>query len=262
MAELSESLVSRGLKPLAGAQTPAAAKPRRFEFDRDTFAFANELVWEYHFDPATRKAAFIRREPKPNYTHHCFVLARAARQFLYHARFDPDGPVVDDGTYRRLVREIISRNPRTPCDCRREIVVPGYESLRLFSQDRERLLKSECGGAWRSYTLRSHWRMVFPISRCHQARTADRLAAAIRRDDSPIIHLVRFPRLSINHGMVLFGVTGTAEGLRFDAYDPNDPEQPTRLSFNASLRTFSLPANPYWAGGRVNIIEIYRSWFL
>ena len=24
-----------------------AMTPRRFEFDRDTFAYANELVWEY-----------------------------------------------------------------------------------------------------------------------------------------------------------------------------------------------------------------------
>jgi len=84
----------------------------------------------------------------------------------------------------------------------------------------------------------------------------------IQRGGSPIIHLVRFPILSINHGMVLFDVAETADGLRFEAYDPNDPAKPTPLSFNAATRTFFLPANRYWAGGRVDVIEIYRGWFM
>src|SRR5208283_3050391 len=36
---------------------------RRFEFARDTFAFANELVWEYQLDAATGKRTFGRRNP-------------------------------------------------------------------------------------------------------------------------------------------------------------------------------------------------------
>ena len=63
-------------------------RPRRFDFDRDRFAFANELVWEYQLDAATGKMNFRPHDPKPDYTHRCFVLARAVRQFLYHARFD------------------------------------------------------------------------------------------------------------------------------------------------------------------------------
>ena len=65
---------------------------RRFEFERDTFAFPNELVWEYHFDAATGTTAARRRVPPPEYALRCFVLVRAARQFLYHARFDPTAP--------------------------------------------------------------------------------------------------------------------------------------------------------------------------
>ena len=34
---------------------------RRFEFERDAFAFPNELVWEYHFDAATGATAARRR---------------------------------------------------------------------------------------------------------------------------------------------------------------------------------------------------------
>jgi hypothetical protein len=236
--------------------------PRRFEFARDSFAFANELLWEYQFDAATGNATFRKREPKPDYALRCFVLTRAARQFLYHARFDANQKVAGDEIYRRLIGEIISRNPRTPCKTENQIVIPGFASLREFSAAREQLLKAECGGAWRSYFLRSHWRMVFPISRGHQKRTADNLFAAVKKSLSPIIHLVKFPALTINHGMILFDVAESGGNLEFSAYDPNDPEKPGRLKFDRAAKKFFFPANSYWAGGELNVIEIYRGWFL
>src|ERR1044072_2068904 len=64
------------------------AQRRRCDFDRDTFGAANELVWEYHFDEATGATTARRRVPPPDYALRCFVLVRAARQFLYHARFE------------------------------------------------------------------------------------------------------------------------------------------------------------------------------
>ena len=236
--------------------------PRRFEFSRDAFAFANELVWEYRPDPATGRMNFLPREPKPAYTHRCFVLTRAARQFLYHARFDPAQKIAGEMTYRQLIGEIVSRSPRNPCCAENQIVIPGYPSLLEFSQTQEQLLKSECGGAWRSYVLRSHWRMVFPISRAHQKQTAARLRAAIRANVAPIVHLVKFPALTINHGMILFDVAETANGWEFSAYDPNDPAQPARLAFDRTTKSFLLPPNRYWAGGNLNVIEIYRSWWI
>ncbi len=236
--------------------------PRRFEFARDSFAFANELHWEYQFDAVSGKTTFTRRTPKPAYAHRCFVLTRAARQFLYHARFEAGRPAADDATCRRLIRAVMSRNPRTPGVVEAPVVIPGYASLREFSRARAALLKAGCGGAWRSYVLRSHWRMVFPISRAHQSRTAESLLAEIRRGGSPIIHLVRFPRLTINHGMVLFDAEERTTGIQFRAYDPNDPEKPTHVSFDRAARIFSLPANRYWAGGRLDVIEIYRGWLM
>ena len=247
---------------ISAKTNPVEAVGRRFEFARDTFAFANELVWAYQFEPATGKTSFCRRQPKPDYTHHCFVLTRAARQFCYHARFDAGQPIADDETCRQLIREVVSRNPRKPCPGEKQIVIPGYASLREFSRARESLLKAGCGGAWRSYFLRSHWRMIFPISRAHQARTAAQLSAALKQNISPIIHLVNFPSLSINHGMILFDGTETGRGIEFQAYDPNDPSQPAQLTFDRESQTFFLPPNPYWAGGSLNIIEIYRGWFL
>jgi hypothetical protein len=236
--------------------------PRRFDFARDSFAFTNELVWEYQPDGTTGKMNYRPREPKPDYAHRCFVLTRAARQFLFHARFDPGQGIADETTYRRLVREVVSRSPRIPCAVAKQIVVPGYASLREFSAAWGVLLKLECGGAWRSYILRSHWRMVLPISRAHQDRTAAGLAAEIQKDLSPIVHLVKFPSLTINHGMILFDAAETGQGWEFSAYDPNDPVQAARLDFDRAAQTFSLPPNRYWAGGGLNVIEICRGWWM
>jgi len=236
--------------------------PRRFDFERDAFDFANELVWEYRFDDVTGAVTFRRRQPKPAYTHRCFVLTRAGRLFLYHARFEPGQPAVDTSSYRRLIRQVLAGNARRPSPMAQQVVIPGFTSLRAFSRKHEVLLKAECGGAWRSYVLRSHWRMVFPISRAHQARTAADLQTTLARGESPIVHLVVFPRLTMNHGMILFDCRATREGVEFLAYDPNIPQSPAQLTYNAEQQTFLLPANPYWAGGPLDVIEIYRGWFL
>jgi len=248
--------------PLSPTSTPVppASVPQRFAFARDTFAFANELFWEYRMDPATGATTFRRREPSPAYAHRCFVLARATRQFHYHACFAPARPAVSDDICRRLIRAVLSRNPRRPSAEADRVAIPGFADLRSFSTAQETLLKATCGGAWRSYVLRSHWRMVFPISRRHQARTASALTQGIASGAAPVVHLVRFPALTINHGIVLFDARPSPTGTVFSAYDPNVPERPTALEFDATSRTFRFPANHYWAGGRVDVIEIFRNW--
>jgi len=92
--------------------------PRPFDFTRDRFAFANDLAWEYQFDAATGKMSFRPQDPKPAYTHRCFVLIRVARQFLYHARFDATRKAVnlktaiDDefSSARRFLRRRLASN--------------------------------------------------------------------------------------------------------------------------------------------------------
>ena len=235
--------------------------PRRFEFARDTFAFPNELVCEYVFDPAGGRPKMVAKEPRPEYALRCFPLVRAARQFFYHAEFKPQQVPLDEVEYCRRIREVISRNPRVPCAPQRRVVFSGYDGLKAFSAAWERLLKAECGGAWRSYVLRSHWRMVFPISRRHQQRTCSSLQQRLAQGIPPIVHLVRFPQLTINHGMLIFGVETGRDETRFHAYDPNDIVAPAVLTFQAATRGFTLPANRYWPGGRLDVIEVYRNWW-
>jgi hypothetical protein len=245
---------------LAGCATSPsslARNERPFNFQKDTFAYANELVWEYHFDEQGRWTSRPRR-PKPDYTHHCFVVARSSRQFFDHARFDPAQPVADAATYRRLVRQVISTSPRRVLPDSQRVVIPGYANLHAFSQSWERLLKAECGGAWQSYFQRGHWRMIMPLSRHHQEKMARQLADDLKADRPPVVHLVRFPQLTINHAVVLFDANEDEKEIRFAVYDPNKPEKPAVLTYDRARRTFNFPANDYFPGGRVDVYEIYR----
>jgi len=232
---------------------------RPFDFQKDSFAYANELVWEYHFD-ANGKWVHQRREPQPDYTHHCFVVARSARQFFENATFDPAQPVAPEATYRRLIRRVVSVDPSHPLPESKKIVIPGYANLRDFSATQEKLLKAECGGAWQSYFQRGHWRMIFPFSRAHQARTAEQLLADLKENRPPVVHVVRFPQLTINHSVLLFDAKQTDKEILFSVYDPNKPDRPKMLTYDRASRTFTFPGNDYWPGGRVDIYEVYRSW--
>lgn len=246
---------------LTGCSTlkQGAIGDRPFTFSDDTFAYANELLWEYQVDPATRQTITHRREPRPDYALRCFVMVRSARQFFQHARFDPSQPMTNAATYCRLVRRVFARSPRAPTSEERRIVMPGFANLREFSRAHERLLKTESGGAWPSYFQRGHWRMVFPFSRHHQERTAKQLSKAIAQNRAAAVHVVRFPKLTINHALLLYGRVETASEIKFLAYDPNDPKQPTILKYDRLTRNFDLPPNPYFAGGRVDVYEIYHA---
>jgi len=244
----------------AGPRSRDASFTRPFIFGEDTFAYRNDLVWIYYRDPATGKLGHRARDPKPDYTHHCFPVARSARQFFQHARFDASQPIADEATYRKLIHRVVSTSPRTQLPEHERIVVPGYSNLFAFSQARERLLKEECGGAWQSYFQRGHWRMVFPFSERHQAKMVEQLGESIRRNRPAVVHIVRFPSLTINHALVLFSAKEAAGKVVFSAYDPYEPGRPSELTFNRSERQFYFPANDYFVGGKVDIYEIYHSW--
>jgi len=216
------------------------------------------LVWQYHFDAKTGAMTVSNNDPPPTYSHRCFVVIRSARQFLYHARFDPRQPKVDAASYRRLIRQVVGRNPRRPSAPPHRVVIPGYDCLRAFSNAQENLLKASCGGPWQSYFLRSHWRMVFPVWRRQQQQVANQLRRAVRQGSTPAAHLFRFPRITINHGILVYGVTESERGLQFEGYDPNISDHPVKLIYDRDSRTFEFPATCYWAGGALNVIQIYR----
>jgi hypothetical protein len=243
----------------AGVPPSPADCGRRFEFQKDTFAFANELVWEYGFNEAGRWTA-RERKPAPDYTLHCFVLARSAKQFFEFAHFDPRLPRTNETAYRRLVKRVVGMDPRHHRSEAQKVVIPGFADLRSFSAAYEPLFKAECGSAWQSYFQRGHWRMILPFSRQHQERQAAMLFAHVQEGRACIVHLVDFPRLEINHAVVAFGATRTAHGITFEIYDPNSPGAPGTLTFESEGRSFVFPYNKYFRGGKLDAYEVYHAW--
>ena len=219
-------------------------------------SYSNQLVWEYRLDPVTQKVLTSKKEPPPTYSHHCFVVVRAARQFFDHARFDPTLPKEAD--YTSIVRTVVGRSPRKASPEEKKIVIPGYTNLREFSREHAQLLQRECGGAWQSYFQRGHWRMVFPFTRRHQQRTAERLLANLGEQRPQIVHIARVPSLAINHALLLYAAERSTNEVRFLAYDPNNSDSPSVLTFDSGGRRFSLPSNAYFPrGGQVDVYPIF-----
>lgn len=244
---------------LAGCAHPPASTPagEPLRFERDTLAYPNELRHEYGYD-ADGEWRSWPRTPVPDYTLHCFALVRTVRQFFGHARFEPDRPVADPETYRELVRRVVAADPAGSRPQHARVRVPGYASLREFSRAHEALLKDETGTFWESYFHRGNWRMILPFTRRHQERTATELRQTLERKDPPIVHVVRFPSLAINHVVLLFDQRETEAGVEFTAYDPNDPGAPIRVVWERTTRSFRFPRTAYFPGGAVDLYRIYH----
>jgi hypothetical protein len=237
---------------------PPEAIRSSFDFQRDTFAFANETVFEYNIPPS-KGAPKPRHEANSDYTLHCFVMARSARQFFQHARFDPTQRKVTDAAYAELVRRIVATDPREDRPNEPAIVIPGYPNLRAFSAARGQVLKEQLGGAWQSFLQRGNWRIMLPFPAEQQQATAAELVESLQQNRPPVVHVVTHS-LSINHAVLLFGAVLHRETISFAMYDPNDPRAPRALEFNRRTGTFRFPTTAYFRGGPVDVYEVYTGW--
>jgi hypothetical protein len=235
---------------------PSAAAALRFP--QDVFAFANETVWEYHDDPASGRQGWSKRDPRPAFSLRCGPMARAVRQFYISARFDPAAPRGDAATYERLVREVMASDPRRPRAER--IVIPGYADLRSFSTDHAAVIQANISGTWSSQLQRGNWRMIFPFTGGHQQATMRQLVREVAAGEAPIVHVLRFPNITMNHMVIVYDVEETPAEVRFHAWDPNNAEQPIVLAYDRVARRFSYPRTLYFPGGPVRVYEIYDGW--
>ena len=87
---------------------------------------------------------------------------------------------------------------------------------------------------------------------------ARQLKQSLHERGVSLVHLFRFPRITINHGIALFGAIESDADIQFDGYDPNIPEHPVKLVYERVSRTFFYPSNHYWGGGKLNVYEIYK----
>jgi len=187
-------------------------------------------------------------------------MVRACREFFLHASFAPEEPRLYPKEYRERVRQVIARSSRKSAQPGDRIEIPGYANLYSFSEEWADLLKAECGTATSSYFQRGHWRMIWPFSRHHQERTAEELLRALQMNWPPILHVVVFPKLTINHAVLVYDAEQTREGVRFLAYDPDEPAHPIPVCYDRKEREFLFPENSYFPGGRVNVYEVYCRW--
>jgi hypothetical protein len=162
---------------LTGCTCPRGAD-RRFDLQHDSFSFANELHWEYELTDSGEVITH-KSDPAPEFSLRCFPMVRVAREFFYHAEFQPDAAKVTEEQYREIVETIMHRNSRCPARPEERIVVPGFHDLRDFSAAHADLLKSECGGAAQSFLQRGNWRMVFPVTKSGQKKCAEQLLAEV-----------------------------------------------------------------------------------
>jgi hypothetical protein len=250
----------------AGCATPAApvpAQPRTgFDPAHDVLAYANGLYWEYGTAvaaPPPRRAASGSSGGEPQiFAQRCATMVREVRQFYYGARFDPALPRASEAVYRELLRRVRSSDPRRKSAPENPVVIPGFANLRDFSARYEDLLKEEAGARWRSYLQRGNWRMIFPFGPSQQRSTAESLLAELSRGHPPIVHVVNFPKIDINHTLLLYRAESDAVEVRFVGYDPNDPDREALLRFRREPAAFALEPTTYWAGGPVKAYEVYR----
>ena len=99
--------------------------------------------------------------------------------------------------------------------------------------------------------------MIFPFGREHQRSTAESLLASLAEGHPPIVHVLRFPRITINHALLLHGARSTDTEVRFFAYDPNQPDRNLVLRYDRGQASFLYPRTRYFQGGRVSVYEIY-----
>ena len=170
---------------------------------------------------------------------------------------------MDEANYRERLRAVLRRSPRQRSQPTERIIFPGFADLHAFSAANPDLIRTEAGGAWCSYFQRGNWRMILPFTAAGQAAEARRLAAAVKAGAAPVVHVSEFPRLGINHAMLLYDVGDeeAAGRYRFLAYDPNDPNVPVPVTFDPTFGHFQLPPLSYYRGGSVKLYEVYGSPF-
>jgi hypothetical protein len=241
---------------VAFARADSAAP--EFRFNRDTFAFANQTVFEYHDGHASlRKASATKRDA---YNRHCFVMSRTVVQFKNFARFEPRSNPLDDASLAARVRAVTRQAAwAKPLPENQRIVFPGYRDLKEMSKARREVVQLNIGHGWPSYFRISNARMMFQDGKGYQERTHAQLNAALARGELFVAFLTTYPRFSINHSVLIYKLKSSSPnpGDHYFVYDPNHPESPRELIWSARDRAFSYQKDWDFVGGVVRVYQVY-----
>jgi len=195
-----------------------AGTPSQFRFDRDTFAFANQTVFEYHEGHASlRKSSGTKRDA---YNRHCFVMSRTAAQFKKFALFEPRGKPLDDASLAARVRDV-TRQPAwgNPLPENQRIVFPGYKDLKEMSKARREVVQLSIG----------HFLTTYPKFSINHS-----------------VLIYKLKSSTPNPGLD-----------RYLVYDPNHPESPRELTWSSHDRAFAYQKDWDFVGGFVRVYQVY-----
>ena len=163
-------------------------------------------------------------------------------QFRKFARFDPKRAPLDDTPLAARVRAVTHRAAwAEPLPENQRIVFPGYKNLREMSEARRELLQLNIGHGWPSYFRPGNARMIFQEGPGYQEKTHNRLNAALARGEVFIGFLTTYPRMSMNHAVLIYKQKSFSPNPgveRYFVYDPNHPESPRELTWSPHARSF------------------------
>jgi hypothetical protein len=193
----------------------------------DTFAFRND--------------SRVHHRGKPDlYASWCFVLARAVVQFRRFARFEPGAPRLAAAEYTARVQRITRRAPwRAPLPAAERVVVPGFGSLHELSREEEAAVKAGLPRRFWTLVHWTNWRVVFPMPRWQQERVAREALTEVGAGRPVQLLVTNFPTWELNHTVVAYAYRLDPSGnVLFTVYDPNDPREPGRVTFDRTERQF------------------------
>ena len=106
-------------------------------------------------------------------------------------------------------------------------------------------------------TVLTHWGAGY------QEKTHARLNAALARGQVFVGFLTTYPRLSINHSVLIYKQKSFSPNPgveRYFVYDPNHPESPRELTWSPHTRSFSYQKDWDFIGGSVRVYQVYGKW--
>jgi hypothetical protein len=251
------------LSAVAAVASPCgSAAAAGFRFDRDTFAFQNATVLKYHDGIAFFRPKSEANDPANSYTRRCFVMTRTAMQFRKFARFNPHGVPLSDQELAQRIRAVARRKPWLEVlPDNQRIVFPGYPNLREISKARGQVFENNIGSGFMSYFRPSNIRMVFLDSKGYQEKTHQNLDASLARGDTFVAFLTTYPKMSINHAVLIYGRKRSLPGDELEhyfVYDPNHAEAPRELTWSPRECAFAYQKDIDFIGGFVRVYQAYN----
>jgi hypothetical protein len=118
------------------------------------------------------------------------------------------------------------------------MVVPGYANLREFSRDEESAVKEGLGGAFWTWVHWTNWRVMLSVDGSHQEGVAHEILDGLRAGRLVQLLVTNWPKPELNHTVIVYESRPFDGGVEFIVWDPNNPDGPGIMTWEASARRF------------------------